>query len=376
MFKEPTGLLPQEITIENKEEEKKEFSQELNRILESENQENIRTEIQKLIQKALDDFKVTEKTEMDFAFLWQKIDFMNMSLPENEYDRSWTQEQMDEVIQYIFVHKTDNDRKPKYFAFGPFTTSRKEKRETNTISDLTAKSIISFVKKGGIINTGISRELRLWLQGLNMVDSEIRLDFTSILMNNPGQTDEGFMNEVIRSHASFGDAMILPLKEMYEKNKDNLSKKFKLVEFFFFLKRMQYYESWLEEAGETSGEFLDKIESENKNYFLGLKLKKIKNPSSKKILAEKKYDDLSAKKEQIKPMGLRKWNETDFLDHCVYSQISDKYGVIYNPLGSVDSFFELNSDNPISLRLEDIIEKEDFDWQKLSSEDQERIQNN
>ena len=357
------------------------------------NKEDIRQAIKRHIDSILEDYKNSKRTDEDFSLITKRLEVLSIGgsftkLDSYDVDRSWDQDQVDFFIGK-FNERAKGNREfyeetlanPFLFS-SAFTTSSKNKKEQNTISELVARSAIKIIKSGETLSDALSKELEIWFQNIQMVDMDVRLDMISAFLHNPGQVDRNLTSEMIANQGLYGPALPQQLEGLLQKNKQNTNRVLKIVEVLEKLYRIDW--AGFEDSSEEAGRALQRIAQNSDNYFLKFKLDAVggrydlkQRDKTRKLLKE--YDQPDLRSTGPIPLERRGWYDQDkFVEKCSYSKVSNKYGVIYNPFdGGIDSFFEIGSPKKENLRLEDIIAREGMSFfADMKPDEQENLINN
>lgn len=322
MIKESTILNPQ--TSENKPPaesfsgEKEEFEDiyekdeaNIEKIINLLNKEEQKSATSSHINQILEDFKTSQKTKQDFDQMMKR--FMAMKINGAVYqegaskerkqqvkkyldnkDRSWSQEQVDEIIGYFEKYESDeilaqkNDQYHGHYFWDVFSTGRKEKKEQTTISDLVAKHLAERIEKGGRLPEALQEEVRGWCQNIQMIDSDIRFDFLSSILNNPGKVSGHTVGEAIGNLGLYGAGFIRQLEDTLKKNKNNIGKALKAITILNYL-RHKKDQAGFNDSGNEALKILYETKDKTNNYFIKTKTTQIlKKPLEDYTVKEKR----------------------------------------------------------------------------------------
>ena len=199
------------------------------------NKEDIRQAIKRHIDSILEDYKNSKRTDEDFSLITKRLEVLSIGgsftkLDSYDVDRSWDQDQVDFFIGK-FNERAKGNREfyeetlanPFLFS-SAFTTSSKNKKEQNTISELVARSAIKIIKSGETLSDALSKELEIWFQNIQMVDMDVRLDMISAFLHNPGQVDRNLTSEMIANQGLYGPALPQQLEGLLPKNTQNTNR--------------------------------------------------------------------------------------------------------------------------------------------------------
>ncbi|MCK5476181.1 MAG: hypothetical protein KAI71_06410 [Candidatus Pacebacteria bacterium] len=361
-------------------------------ILKIENENERREKINKHISQLLEEFEESEKTKKDFKIVMAKIQMLgiNDKLDKDDVDRSWNQEQMDKLIK-IFEKNEEGVNAPGEFRdyfpklYSLLTTGYKKEKGEDTVSELTANTIIKRIENGGMLSAPLQSEIRMWCQNIQMIDKDVRTDLLTSALNNPGKLDESTSYEVLASLGLYGRNFIRQLKDLFKENKNNSNKILRIIEVLNFL-RNKKYEVGFEGSGEEAEKILDEIYNENDNFFIKTRIEQVLNYDRRENIKRNNcYDnkDLRENYDIISYGAEGAYNEKEIIAASCYSRISEKYGALYNYNGTIDSVFELDKEDiekkdseeiqPKKLNVNEILEKEEFKKENMSEEEYEKM---
>ncbi len=245
------------------------------------------------IAQILEDFKASQKTKEDFDQMMKRLVVIKMNGAVyskeggeereehvGEYlfnaDRAWSQEQVDEIIEFFEQFEPEkmpeggfNDYHEHYF-WEMFTTSNKKGKEQTTISDLVAKYLAKRIDRGGKVPEPLQAEVRGWCQNIQMIDSDVRLDFLSAILNNPGKVSGHTVSEAIGHMGLYGPGFIRQLEGNLEKNKKNIGKALKVITILNHLRHLGD-QTGFEDSGDEAFKLLEEVREGANNYFIKTK---------------------------------------------------------------------------------------------------------
>lgn len=340
-----------------------------------------RGKISEYITGIIDNFSSGAKQKEDFEILMDKVSLFREigSLDDiYEIERSWTQEQIDFLIQNYnsFFIEDDNLSNNNFGFFRALSTSRKEDLNEETVSEKTTRAIIRLIDKNEIIPLSLQESLALMGQNIQMIRAQERFDLISIILENPGKIYEEYSR-------NFQSGIGLMYKEsdlmiVYENRKSNLAEILKIIDVLEFLIKNNV---GFEESLNGFWDIVEKIEQDNQNFFLRFRIDLLKNNQRYDRDLLDKYSDISDKK--VEPMDFRpiqsRFAKERELPYYAYNKISKKYGVIYNNRGGIDSFFELLKNNEAEeleqkrISIDEILKKEGFSKNSIEPQEYEKI---
>lgn len=355
-----------------------------NEISKKESEKERREKINGHIDKILEEFKKSKGEEKDFKMMMIKIQVLDINgkLDKADTDRSWNQEQVDDLIK-IFEENEKGSELPDgsrdYFPklYSLFYTGCKKEREENTISELAARSLAERMENGGIISNPLQEEIKMWCQDIQMIDKDARIDLLAAALNNPGKIYDSY-DLLLSNLGLYGKNFIRQLKGSFEKNKADSNKTLRIIEILNFL-RNKKYQIGFEKSGEEAEKILDEIYNENDNFFIKTKIEQVLSYNRKeRTERNNRYDEVVLRENyDIVPyMAEGAYNKENIIAASCYSRISDKYGALYNYNGTVDSVFELDKkieNKSEKLSISEILEKEGFKKESTDKEEYKKM---
>ncbi len=134
------------------EKDKADFLLALKSVEKIEDKTELRQTIGNLVSSALSFFQEHSEEGQAFPWMMKKLTALEMSCDPNVFDRSFSQEQVDELINLICENKKDGDwQQIGYFSGGLFSTNMKERDEVDTIIDQTAIALTKKLQNGETI---------------------------------------------------------------------------------------------------------------------------------------------------------------------------------------------------------------------------------
>ncbi|MFA6995353.1 MAG: hypothetical protein WC249_02995 [Patescibacteria group bacterium] len=298
------------------------------------------------------------------------------------FNRAWSQEQVDKVVEIFNGYfdasgSSHNKLKVTMVLFNFFTTGKKDEREEfkgKTISDLFAKSLIDRLEEGKNISLDLQMAIATWAQNIHMVDRSILLDFLIAINSHPEVIDPGIRREITMGVGLF-PSLIESLGKLAE-DKNNISARLKALETIKILINISGNVGF-GQAGVEARKILKKETQDTSNYFLNIRAEQIgeelDSPNrAKRLQLLEKYNKPEFATGDLQPLFLENNKVEDgylakkTLASSCYSKLSQEIGVIYNGHGEVDSYFNIN--NGQRLTLSDILKKEGFIENKADSE--------
>jgi SAM-dependent methyltransferase len=295
------------------------------------------------------------------------------------FDRSFSQEEINSLLLALADDFAfDNSKKDKEIIFklfnNVFSAERKTAEENNTVSDLSAEGFLNLIRGGKVLNGAFVYGLEAWLQNLQMVNPKDRIKLISFFLNNPGQVSSALIPNLIGAQGIFGEALVSDLEQEFEGGKNQAEKMMAILDVLFVLEKMSG--GPFDDAAKKAGEILEKIKTTCDNYFVQERI------STHEITQEffHKYDDKKLRALAPDPLEIQFYpnhvQKKRQIHGCSFSKICDKYGVIYNFFGEIDSFFPLDGEKK-NLRVEEILEREGFaNFKNLSQDEQDALVNN
>ena len=269
--------------------------------------------INEYIGKILDDYKHGEKTKDEFEMMMKRLQLMsyvqldisNVSNGKEENkisrylynkDRSWSQKQVDDILQLFEKSRSEkNSDDPDdvdYFGdnyfWTVFTTHSKNKKEQQTVSEHMARYLARRIENGGPLPEALQEEIRGWSQNIQMVDSGVRLDFISAILNNPGKVSSHTAHEAMAFMGLYGPELIKQLNDNLEANKDDIGKALKVISVLNFLSNKREQPGFGDSGG-AALKSLDEAKNKTKNYFIKSKIDQVlKKPLDDYTFKEKR----------------------------------------------------------------------------------------
>jgi len=360
------------------EKDKADFLAKIERMKAIEDEEEMKTAIGDVVSSALKFFENYPDDEQAFSFLMKKIDILKMSCDSNVFDRAFSQEQVDELINLICENKKDEkSQHVEYFAYGLFSTNQKAKDEVDTISDQTAIALTRKLQNGETIKGAMTKELSTWLQHSQMIADGPKLELICAILNNPGHINDGVSYALIAGQADFGGVMLERMVEQAEDRELNVT--MKVLDVLEALARLGKWDDLMEAGRQRAFEQLEKMQTIENNYFVKTRLKLIADKLENffRNSRVKPENDLAEHKAKISPLSAQFYDKPEnFIKEFNYNKISKDYGVIYNGREQVDSFFKLNAENGTNLELKDILANSHTQWETLTQEQQQNLTDN
>ena len=366
---------------EMQEIDKADFLLALESLKEIKDEAEMKTAIGEVVFSALKFFETYPEDEQAFPFLMKKMDILKISCDRNVFDRSFSQAQVDELINLICENKKDEkSQHAEYFAYGLFSTSSKNEREIDTLSDQTAIALTKKLQRGETVKSSMTQELNAWLQHSQMIDDKLRLELICAVLNNPGHTSDRIADALIREQANFSGVMLERIVEQAEGKELNVI--MKVLDVLEAVARFGQWEECMEAGGQRAFDKLEEIYENEDNYFLKTRLELIVGnlKNSQQESKKRPFDDLDQYKEKISPLSSQFYDQQKqkelFVENCAYNAVSNDYGVIYTSKGQVDSFFKLNAENNTNLELKDILASSHTQWEAMTQEQQRNLVDN
>ncbi len=329
--------------------------------------------IRAYIDEAISNFRSSQKTPQDFRNMINHLcilrhyDFSSHLKQFNkqkrqEYknryafnlSRSWNQNQVNTILREMESQeaKTSQD---SYFVFDAktlslFTTPKSKSKDEESISNLTAKYFISRLQEAKKLPIKMNKFLKMWSQNIHMVSPSIRLDLCVTILNNTAKVYNDTIYSIISGQSFYGPIMVSQLEELFNQNKNNTNKTIKIITILKYLSDLGDQVGF-EAAGESARKLLLKIEKENDNYFIKVKISQLLGQSFA-------YVDIAAKRKFLK----KKWQN---LIHSNYF-----YNVIARILNisTQEDAHQLDPEDQ-SMILDDEIEQIFDYYRKTSKED-------
>lgn len=281
-------------------------------------------------------------------------------------DRSWTVDQVELIVDALQGLDDNQDGLDPFNINMLLSTSKKEKKETETVSDILAKVLIKEIKYGEGISHTLERQIGPWLQDIQMIDSDIRLELILAMLNNPGKVPIKIRQEALLSLGLYGSALPQELEQSFDNNPEDAGKLLKIIE---ILNQIILYGNYtgFEEAAEEAERILNRIGAETNIYFIKKRIEQLTGSIFERVDIKNIYgEDNLSQEYNIKPLERKfVYHKNSFDQECLYSRISPDYAVIYNPEGEIDSFFKLD------LSREEKIRDEALEFGRISQQDLE-----
>lgn len=344
-----------------------------------EDKEEMRTAVQNLIASALEFFGKHRNEKQSFHWLMRKLNFLEMFSNQNVFDRSFSQEQVAEIVNLICEDKEAGSAKEtrdidcRFFS----TSYKSDDRETGTVSDQTAIALTKKLQNGETIQEEVTTKLNAWLQNSQMIEDSLRLELLCAILNNPGHIDVGVADAFVREQSNFGGVMLKRLVDQAEGKDLNVT--MRVLDVLEAVARFGKWEDWMEAGGQMALEKLEEIADSDKNYFIQKRLEIItqKPNGVRRKIDVQDYDDLKDYRPGIMPLGAQFYeNPQGFVEGCAYSKVSSEYGVIYDGKGQADSFFRLDAENKSNLELKDILAGRHTQWESLTEKEKQNLVDN
>lgn len=363
---------------EIQEKDKADFLVALENLKEIEDEAEMKIEIGKVVSSALKFFKDYSEEEQAFDWMMKKLEVLRMSCDSTVFDRAFSQEQIDELINLICENKKDEkSQHAEYFAYGSFTTSKKDQNETDTISDQTAIALTKRLQNGETIKDAMTKELSVWFQSSQMIADGPKLELICAILNNPGHISDGVSYALIAGQADFGGVMLERIVEQAEGKELNVT--MKVLDVLEAVARLGKWDDLMEAGRQRALVQLGEIQDTEENYFVKTRLNLIadKLENFARNSKGKPENDLAEYQAKISPLSAQFYDKPEnFAKECDYNKVSKDYGVIYNGRGQVDSFFKLNAENSTNLELKDILANSHTQWGALTQEQQQNLTDN
>lgn len=310
-------------------------------------------------------FSDEEVGKIDWSNFLEETKEIYESNSKENIDRAWSQDQVDFVFEVLNKKSEEiGNVQLSLFLFNFFTTNQKDQEEDSTVSDLFVKSIINQIEIKGGINHELMSAINTWAQNIHMVNKDILMDFLLSINNHSEKIDHQDRYEICLG-VGLSDSLIDGIINRYSKIKD-VSSKLKILNVFSSIKSIN--STGFDNSSRKALDFIEKDKIEEDNYFLKSKIESISEENYRQIRhnnlrIRNKYHDNELFEIGPKPLILEYNNisgyyENKVLSSYTYSRLNDNFGVIYNNAFEVDSFFDLNSGERVSLDF--ILNKEGF----------------
>jgi hypothetical protein len=324
-------------------------------------------EINQSITDAISEFEASEKNDVETVRLFKAIFKLknDASLGMKDFNISWNAGQMEKMVD-IFNDSYESETSPvnnRNLISRLFSSNSAPKGE-KLASDYFADELAERVREGKSLNSQTEKEIQLWAQDIHTISEEARMALTLSLIRNPGVVNDRILGEIIDTHAFYGPAMVRNLERQFNEASDNISQTLGIIDIFESIAKRNGWGTDFEGAIAQALDVLERIKSQNKNYFVAERLELLSQFLQQgEILKTKdlmsKYADNNLAKVAPEPRGARFYSKPEeFTNECVTTKIDKKYGAVYNPQGEIDSFFLANGLLSNTLRLEEILEKE------------------
>jgi len=387
----------------------------------------------KNINDVIGAFENSEKNKKDFNLMMEKFNAFGW---HNNVKDAWNQEQVDKILE-IYEDNIDN--------LDPLVCSNffTEVLGHGHVNDLVARYFIRRVESGKEMPKSLLKEIGYWAgDNLYAMDSDVVSDFLLTLINNSDKVDRSFMGKIFSDFEwDYLEMFVRRFSEELYKNNDDVYKTLKNIEVLEYFKHMideQYFEK------DTVKYNLNVFKKKNHNYFVNFKIDQVLEFYNKTHSIQEKrncleaikneYDDLEKEMPNVASMpdqdvaimfddfkesidayftekeNIRRKNVYDdekirkaydiepaiFMykdyndkeieikknEYC-FTKISDKYGIIYNSSGGIDSFFELggteesvnNIEKTVSenLSINEVLDREGFKKENMVEEEYKKM---
>lgn len=311
----------------------------------------------------------------------------NSERPFCDNDFVWTSESADAKIEEFIKKYDDNPRFADTPAVQigelPFIFSSKGKTENGekTARDLFAENIIKRVNEGKQIGRFLGKEIELWAQDIHCLPAELRTGLALTFIRNPGMASPTVLQAIIDSQGIYGSSLIRDLELETKKTTVDPDKILGIID---MLERLGAIQSpGFEIAAEEATRVLDRMKKNNDNFFVTKRLELLlqlpkQDRMRKRAELFMKYSDITRDNAPLALAEKFYHKNNDFSGRCMYSKIDNKYGAIYEPGGSIESFFDLREGKTKgNLRLSDILTEEAPEiYEKMDEKQKRSLENN
>ncbi len=337
---------------------------------------------------------------------------MNSSEQEDTLEFSWNEEQVNNLVEEFEkannemekegLSKTRTNQQFIGYKFSSLLDKQNQGADKENVNNLFAKTISTRLKNDQKLSMTMQETIKAWGQGgAKEVNKEEMLDLFSDLSNKPALSHQTTLTKLSAHLAMTAYPLFRDISPLIEKHKDNPGKILKLIN---VLERLSLSKNnpGFQNIALNSEESIEKIKEENNNYFVNAKAnnircgfeddpKKAREYKNNLMAFRNKNDNSDLKDRGVIPTIDRDFNRKErLIDQSIYTDLNDKYAVIYNFSGELDSFFEKDkvngkarggalgySEEKENLTVKDLIKKEGWEkFDKLSVDEQEMISNN
>jgi hypothetical protein len=348
----------------------------------------------------IDDFRKSAKTQYDFSVAIERISMLcnDHKIRREDVDSSWMQEQVNEIVNA--VDKFENSKGSKLYNFSRLTdifeTSSGENISEKNSSDLVARALSQKIENSEKLSIPTQRAIENFSKIVTYAGIESKMEFLLSVFYNQSKLLGGTKMEIISNMAIFNpsEEFFRQIENYVAESKDDAYKLMSAIDVLDYCAMISSQGIRHKRIKDITFNITNAITSNKKtNYFVATKAfqlsHKLENPHDPRLKYPADYKTLKAGEDLESDYNIKPLVEAEdqyklkiIEGHCFYRKASEKYGVIYEPDGKVNSFFVLNPEatqkaraeykriEPQRISLDEILNREGF--MKQNTEEGER----